>query len=270
MTGGNEHEASDLASLLDSVRRACVRAGDAILEIARTGAWHSSSKADDSPLTHADLAANTILVDALHALTPGMLVVSEETACEVPRPPERFWLVDPLDGTREFVAGNGEYTVNVALVERGVPVLGVVHAPARQVTYAGARGHGATRTDRNGEHAIAARASGHLTVLASRSHRRPELASFLAALPAHDVTGVGSSLKFCLVADGTAQLYPRLGPTYGWDTAAAHAVVLEAGGYVVTLGGEPLRYDPRDLRNPPFVCSSLPREIWESAARAVR
>jgi 3'(2'), 5'-bisphosphate nucleotidase len=247
-----------------------LRAGETILALAHGGAWEASNKADDSPLTHADLAANTILVQALRALTPETLIVSEETACDVAELPERFWLVDPLDGTREFVSGNGEYTVNVALIEHGVPVLGVVHAPARGATYAAARGSGATRRDGGGEHAIRARADGPLTVVASRSHPSPSLASFLAALPAHAVVELGSSLKLCLVADGTAQLYARLGPTCSWDTAAAHAIVLAAGAYVVALDGTPLRYGARDMRNPPFVCSSLPREAWARAALAVR
>jgi 3'(2'), 5'-bisphosphate nucleotidase len=269
MTSAERLGADDLTALLDGVRCAAVRAGDAILALARDGACETSSKADDSPLTAADLAANAILLDALHALDPGTLVISEETACALDTLPRRFWLVDPLDGTREFVAGNGEYTVNVALIEDGVPVLGVVHAPAHGVTYCAARGSGATRTDASGTHTMGARKDGPLVVMVSRSHPSPSLAAFLAALPPHAVVELGSSLKLCLVADGSAQLYPRLGPTCWWDTAAAHAIVLEAGAHVSTLDGSALRYDGRGVHNPPFVCSSLPREIWAGAARAI-
>ena len=283
MTGAERLDTAELAARLDAVRCAAVRAGEAIVAIASGGAeaWDTQHKTDESPLTAADLAANAIVCEALHELDPQTLVISEETVCELDTLPRRFWLVDPLDGTREFVAGNGEYTVNVALIEDGVPVLGVVHAPARGVTYAAARGAGATRTvtgralahaneGRAGEtQAIHARTGGPLTVVASRSHPSPSLAAFLAALPPHDAVELGSSLKLCLVADGTAQLYPRLGPTCWWDTAAAHAVVLEAGAYVATLDGAPLRYDGRGVLNSSFVCSSLPREAWAAAARAI-
>jgi 3'(2'), 5'-bisphosphate nucleotidase len=261
-----DHEAEDL---LGAVRAAALRAGAAIVHVADAGAHATRSKGDRSPLTAADLAANAILVDALRALDPRTLIISEETPYEPAALPERFWLVDPLDGTREFLAGNGEYTVNVALVERGVPVLGVVHAPASGVTYAAARGAGATRTDGTGERAIRVRCDGPLAVVASRSHRSPLLDAFLAALPPHAIVSLGSSLKFCLVADGTAHLYPRLGPTFWWDTAAAHAVILEAGGSVTALDGVPLRYAGEDLRNPPFVCSSLPRTAWKAGALAI-
>jgi 3'(2'), 5'-bisphosphate nucleotidase len=268
MTGAQRLTAN-LGALLDGVRQAAARAGDAIVAIAREGACETWSKADDSPLTAADLAANAIVLEALHALDPGALVISEETVCELDVLPRRFWLVDPLDGTREFVAGNGEYTVNAALVEDGVPVLGVVHAPARGVTYAAARGAGATRTDASGTHAIRARRDGALVVVASRSHPSGSLAGFLAALPPHDAVVLGSSLKLCLVADGTAQLYPRLAPTCWWDTAAAHAVVLESGAQVSTLDGAPLRYDGRGVLNPSFVCSSLPHAAWAAAASTI-
>ena len=256
MTGAERLDTAELTALLDGVRHAAVRAGEAIVAIARGGAaaWEAQSKPDESPLTAADLAANAIICEALHELDPHTLVISEETACELETLPRRFWLVDPLDGTREFVAGNGEYTVNVALVEDGVPVLGVVHAPARGVTYLLPRrgitriGTGDIRTadahesEQRGTaaHTIHARADGPLTVVASRSHPSPSLAAFLAALPPHDAVELGSSLKLCLVADGTAQLYPRLGPTCWWDTAAAHAVVLESGAQITTLEGMPL------------------------------
>ncbi|MBV8582007.1 MAG: 3'(2'),5'-bisphosphate nucleotidase CysQ [Candidatus Eremiobacteraeota bacterium] len=254
-----------LAALLDGARAAALRAGDAILAIAREGPCEVHSKTDASPLTRADLAADAILTEALHALEPHMPVVSEETTCDLTALPRRFWLVDPLDGTREFIAGNGEYTVNIALIEDGLPVLGVVHAPARGVTYSAARGVGAWRTDAKGTCAISACADGPLVVAASRSHSGPSLASFLRTLPPHTLVELGSSLKLCLVADGSAQLYPRLGPTCWWDTAAAHAIVLEAGAQLLTLAGEPLRYGGDSPLNPSFVCTSLPRPIWTAA-----
>ncbi|HEY0614442.1 MAG TPA: 3'(2'),5'-bisphosphate nucleotidase CysQ [Candidatus Elarobacter sp.] len=270
MAGSDTLAASDLATLLRVVRDAALRAGDAILAVASEGAVEASSKSDDSPLTRADLAADAVLLDALRRLDPRGVVISEETPCEPAERPHRFWLVDPLDGTREFIAGTGEYTVNVALVEDGVPVLGVVHAPARAVTYEAVRGGGATRTDARGTRRIHASAGGPLRVLTTRSHPSPARAAFLAALPPHRLVEFGSSLKLCLVADGSAQLYPRLGPTSWWDTAAGHAVVLEAGGSVTTLDGAPLRYAGSGLLNPGFVCASVPRDVWAPAARAVR
>ncbi|MEA2720259.1 MAG: 3(2), 5-bisphosphate nucleotidase [Candidatus Eremiobacteraeota bacterium] len=269
MAGSQRLGTGDLTALLEDVRDAAVRAGDAIVAIARDGACETWSKADESPLTAADLAAHDIIAAALLQLDPETLVISEEAACAHDVLPSRFWLVDPLDGTREFLAGNGEYTVNIALIEDGVPVLGVVHAPARNATYAAARGAGATCSDARGTATIRADAAGPLVVVASRSHPSASLAAFLEALPPHAMVELGSSLKFCLVADGTAQLYPRLGPTSWWDTAAAHAVVLESGAVVATLDGAPLRYRGRGVLNPSFVCSALPYEAWAAAARAV-
>lgn len=266
--GAPSRETDEPSVLFGAVRSAAERAGEAIVAVAREGCepW---GKADGSPLTRADLAANGILVAALTALDPGTPIISEETPRAAGAPPARFWLIDPLDGTREFIAGGDDYTVNVALIEDGVPVLGVVHAPARGVTYAAAHGAGASRTDAAGTTAIRARTGGPLTVVVSRSHPGTLLGAFLAALPPHAPIALGSSLKLCLVADGTAQLYPRLGPTCWWDTAAAHAIVLEAGGEVTTLAGAPLRYAGEDVSNPPFVCSSLSRDAWAAAARAI-
>jgi 3'(2'), 5'-bisphosphate nucleotidase len=267
MTVASRRPFDDRASLLEHVRRAAVSAGDAIVALAN-GDCAIWSKADASPVTQADLAANAIIVVALHALDARTPIVSEETDREPSTLPARFWLVDPLDGTREFVAGSNEYTVNVALIEDGIPVLGVVHAPARGATYLAARGSGAHRAGAGGTQPIHARTDGPLVVVASRSHAGPSLATFLAALPPHALVEMGSSLKLCLIADGTAQLYPRLGPTCWWDTAAAHAVALEAGAQVATLDGAPLRYDGDGMLNPPFVCSSLPHATWSAAARS--
>jgi 3'(2'), 5'-bisphosphate nucleotidase len=268
MTVASRRLFDDRASLLEEVRRVAVCAGDAIVALAagdRCAVWN---KADASPVTQADLAANAIIVESLSALDARTPIVTEEAPREPGALPARFWLVDPLDGTREFVAGSNEYTVNVALIEDGLPVLGVVCAPALGVTYLAARGSGAYRRDAAGTRPIHARVDGPLVVVASRSHAGSSLAAFVAALPPHTLVELGSSLKLCLVADGTAQLYPRLGATCWWDTAAAHAVVLEAGAQVTALDGTPLRYDGDGMLNPPFVCSSLPLATWSAAARA--
>jgi 3'(2'), 5'-bisphosphate nucleotidase len=246
------------------------RAGDAILAVVAARAQAPAFKADDSPVTAADLAADRVIAAGLAALDPATPVVSEEQERVHDGTLARFWLVDPLDGTREFVRGGDDYTVNIALVEDGVPVLGVVHAPATGVSYAAARGAGATRLDASGARRIGVRrAPGELAVVASRSHGGEALPAFLAALPPHRVVSIGSSLKICLVADGSADLYPRLGSTSWWDTAAAHAVALEAGAEIVTLDGAPLRYAGPSILNPWFVCSAVPRASWAAAAAAV-
>lgn len=258
------------AALLTDVVTIARNAGDAILRIERDGAGDVRRKHDESMLTQADLVAESLIARALAARDPQTPIISEEGRCDAHGgAPSRFWLVDPLDGTREFIAGNGEYTVNIALVEDGEAVLGVVHAPALETTYAAARGLGAQRIAAGASQPIRARAGGELVVVASRSHPGPLLDRFLAALPPHRTVAMGSALKLCAVADGTALLYPRLGPTCWWDTAAAHAVVAESGATVVALDNAPLRYAGSDVRNPPFVCSALPRSTWERAAEAV-
>ena len=258
------------AALLDAVRDIAVRAGTLIVEIERTGTLQIQRKPDFSVLTGADLRANELIVAALARLAPYAPIVSEEGAHDIGGgTARRFWLVDPLDGTREFVAGNGEYTVNIALVEDGVPTLGVGYAPARDVMYAAVRGRGATRTDAQGTRPIHAAEGDTTVVVTSRSHRGPPLIAFLSALPPHTTLAMGSALKMCLVADGSAQLYPRLGPTCWWDTAAGQAIACEAGATVTGLDGRPLRYEGRSLINPSFVCSALPRERWRAAAHAV-
>ncbi|MEA2663775.1 MAG: 3(2), 5-bisphosphate nucleotidase [Candidatus Eremiobacteraeota bacterium] len=258
--------------MLDEVLALARRAGDAILAVVAARAHAPTLKADDSPVTAADLAADRVIAAGLAALDPLTPLVSEEQERVHDGTLARFWLVDPLDGTREFVRGGDDYTVNIALVEDGVPVLGVVHVPATGVSYAAARGAGATRVEDGESRPIAARRAGaqdELVVVASRSHRNDALEAFLGALPPHRAISIGSSLKLCLVAEGAADLYPRTGPTSWWDTAAAHAVALEAGAEVVTLDGAPLRYAGPSILNPWFVCSALPRAVWAAAADAV-
>ncbi len=250
-------EKHDLASLLAAVRPIAEEAGRATLRF--YGLTEAAVKADGSPVTAADQAAEDIILPALRALTPGIPVVSEEEASKGLSPAvtgSRFWLVDPLDGTREFLNGNGEFTVNIALIENGVPVLGVVVVPALGETYAGAEPGTAVLEDAGGERAIAVRSppAAGLTVVGSRSHGDAEaMEAFLAGRTVASFRAAGSSLKLCLIARGEADLYPRLGTTMEWDIAAGHAVLRAAGGRVETLEGKAFLYGKAGYRNPHFV-----------------
>jgi 3'(2'), 5'-bisphosphate nucleotidase len=241
-------------------------AGAAILTVYnRPIAPSVDRKADDSPLTEADLRSHASIVDALARLTPDIPVVSEEDDGALATA-ETFWLVDPLDGTKEFIKRTGEFTVNIALVSNGVPVAGVVHAPVLDATWvttadgAECRRGAATRPLRVREPA----ALDALRVVASRDHAGTRVQALLAQLPGVSTLSMGSSLKFCLVAEGQADLYYRDGPTMPWDTAAAHAVLSAAGGEVYALDGSPLRYHvPRSL-NPHFVAVGDRSLAWSS------
>lgn len=258
-----------LAGLLDQVEQIAFRAGDAIMEVyGRT--FDVEEKADQSPLTEADMAANTVIVAALNALPGEIPVLSEEAVEAFPGPDAngRYWLVDPLDGTKEFIKRNGEFTVNIALIEQGRPVLGVVFAPALGRVYLGAEGLGAFRVEGRGGARQAIRVAARhgdqpWRVVGSRSHFSAETSRWLEPLGGYELVAMGSSLKFCLVAEGAADLYPRLGPTCLWDTGAAHAVVNAAGGSVVTLEGVPLDYSSPDrVMNPWFVVyASRPEQL---------
>jgi 3'(2'), 5'-bisphosphate nucleotidase len=251
-------ERTELLERLLPVARA---AGDEILRVYATE-FEVRDKSDASPVTEADERAEAVILPELAALTPDVPAVSEEAVAAgvLPEAGSRFWLVDPLDGTKEFVSRNGEFTVNIALVEDGRPVLGVVHVPARGRLYAGAVGAGAFVEDAEGRRPISCRrapAEG-LTVVSSRSHGDAEaLADFLGGRAVAAEATAGSSLKFCLVAAGEADLYPRLGRTMEWDTAAGHAVVSAAGGRVSALGGDELGYGKPGFENPHFVASGL-------------
>lgn len=222
-------------------------------------------KADCSPLTQADMLAHQCISKNLAALTPQTPVVSEEDeqSLQYRRPTGDFWLVDPLDGTKEFLAQSGEFTVNIALIRNGRAILGVVTAPAIGHAYWGAEGLGAFRETEHGIETIrvtSAGASGKpLRVIASKSHMNSETAAFVSQLGPCELLQAGSSLKFCRIAEGAADIYPRLGPTSEWDTAAAQAIVEAAGGQVSTLDGIALRYGKPDLLNPYFVASNGPR-----------
>jgi 3'(2'), 5'-bisphosphate nucleotidase len=247
------------AGLLHAVAVIARRAGAVILDVyARP--FDVQHKADGSPVTEADQRAEALIVGALEALTPGLPVVAEEAHAGGTVPAAaaiaaRFWLVDPLDGTREFAARNGEFTVNIALVEHGVPVLGVVAAPALGCLYAGVIGAGAWREQGGHHEPIHARncpAAG-ATVALSRSHLNAATEAWLRGRAVASRVGAGSSLKFGLVAAGEADWYPRLSRTMEWDTAAGHAVLRAAGGEVRTLDGAPLGYGKPGFENPHFV-----------------
>jgi 3'(2'), 5'-bisphosphate nucleotidase len=230
-----------------------------ILEIYATD-FAVRGKGDASPVTEADERAEAVIIKALRALAPEVPIVAEEAMAggAAPQVGEWFWLVDPLDGTKEFISRNGEFTVNIALVHRGVPVLGVVQAPALGRLYVGVAGQGAWLEDDAGRrpiHCRTAPADG-LTVVASRSHGdAAALDAFLAGRPVAALANAGSSLKLCLVAAGEADLYPRLGRTMEWDIAAGHAVLSAAGGRVTDLQGQPLAYGKPGFDNPHFVAS---------------
>jgi 3'(2'), 5'-bisphosphate nucleotidase len=258
----------ELEPLATSVIDIARRAGNEILKIYDSD-FSVETKADDSPLTAADRAAHELIVSALHELTPAIPVWSEESASieYADRAGwDRFWLVDPLDGTREFIKRNGEFTVNIALIENHDPVLGVVHVPVKQQDYAGFRGGGARIIEAGGTARnihVSAMTQDPVRVVGSRSHRGESLERFLAAIGPHVMVPMGSSLKICLVAAGAADVYPRLGPTSEWDTAAAQAVVENAGGRLVDLAGDRLRYNTRsEVLNPHFVVCGADCERW--------
>jgi 3'(2'), 5'-bisphosphate nucleotidase len=215
------------------------------------------TKADGSPVTASDHESETIILAALRRLAPDVPVVSEEAAAagHAPAVGARFFLVDPLDGTKEFIGRNGEFTVNIALIEAREAVLGVVLAPARAHAWWGARGKGAKARDADGRvRAIAVRrAPARPVAIASRSHRDPETQAFLDQAGVAECISAGSSLKFCLVAEGKADLYPRFGRTMEWDVAAGHAVLAAAGGRVTTRDGAPFLYRKPGFENPPFI-----------------
>lgn len=261
------------AGLLDEVSSLARRAGEAILATVRDDLGEVEKKEDGSPVTRADRAAEEILVAGLRALEPGLVVVSEEGDVEgsAAKAGATYWLVDPLDGTKEFIKGRPEYTVNVALVEDGVPVLGVVQIPAGDCLYAAARDAGARRIDARGEARLrAAPVERPRRAVVSRSHLDPATERYLALLGITDTTPCGSSLKLCAVAEGRADVYPRFGPTCLWDTAAGAAVALEAGCAVVDLQGRPLRYDTAaGLKHAGFlVCA--PGGALEACVEALR
>lgn len=248
--------------LVERLAALAVRAGEEILEVYAAGG-DAVTKSDGSPVTEADIRAEVVILAGLAALTPDIPVLAEEKVAAGDIPDVAggpFWLVDPLDGTKEFISRNGEFTVNIALVDEGQPIVGVVHLPALGTTYLGTvAGPGRTGSaevrDAAGARAISVRAvpADGYDVLTSRSHSDQATEDFLAKITVRERVSAGSSLKFCRVAEGAADLYPRLGRTMEWDTGAGHAVVLAAGGVVCTLAGDPLRYGKDGHDNPAFV-----------------
>ena len=250
---------STSSQLLEKIIGAARSAGMAIMEIYATD-FDVAKKSDASPVTAADEKAEAVILKALATIAPEIPVVSEEAASagHIPDFGNRFWLVDPLDGTKEFISKNGEFTVNIALIENHKPVLGVVLAPALNRLFAGVVGEGAFIEDAGVRRAIRCRqvpAEG-LTVVSSRSHGdAAALDAFLAGRKVATSVNAGSSLKLCLIAAGEADMYPRLGRTMEWDIAAGHAVLSAAGGFVKTLEGKELGYGKDGLDNPHFVAT---------------
>jgi 3'(2'), 5'-bisphosphate nucleotidase len=255
-----------LTQILAEVCELSVEAGRKIMPFYRTDTdvtW----KADASPLTAADTASHDFLVAALAKLTPEIPIVSEESARQPSVESHLFWLVDPLDGTKEFLKGTDEFTVNVALIREAKPILGVVHAPALNLTYYGVNGSGSWRQKGSGAAMpISCRPidRSQVSVVASRDHAGPLVSVMLTRLSNPQLQSMGSSLKFCLVAEGEADLYLRDLPTMEWDTAAAQCVVEAAGGGVFSLDGNPLAYGKTGLKNPAIMTVGDPQFDWPS------
>jgi len=260
------------SKLINDIIKLSIVAGQRIMEIYDTD-FGVEKKSDNTPLTAADMAAHHTIVEGLSQLTPDIPILSEESA-NIPFAErsqwQRYWLVDPLDGTREFVKRNGEFTVNIALIDNHESVLGVVYAPVTGDTYYASRGMGAfkkTLGDSANTGAVAIhsrRKRADSTIIAgSRSHRGDSLEAFLQKIGDYEVISMGSSLKSCLVAEGHADIYPRLGPTSEWDTAAAQCIVEEAGGRITKTDMQPLRYNTKDeLLNPHFLVIGDPDFDW--------
>ncbi|MCF6288902.1 MAG: 3'(2'),5'-bisphosphate nucleotidase CysQ [Proteobacteria bacterium] len=257
-----------MIDLLNKIEQTAHKAGNAILQIYQSADLGVVTKADDSPLTKADLAAHNVIVKDLTSITPDIPILSEESAdisFTTRANWNKYWLVDPLDGTKEFIKRNGEFTVNIALIEEGKPVLSVVYVPVQDISYTAAKGYGAFKKSNQERIQIYTHkpARNIPIVVGSRSHISQDVQAYLVKLGNHEMTAMGSSLKFCLVAEGKADLYPRLGLTSEWDTAAAQCIVEQAGGAVVTLDKQPLLYNSKDsLLNPHFIVYGDAAREW--------
>lgn len=255
--------------LLPDIVDISLQAGKAIMQVYATD-FAVEQKDDRSPLTEADMAAHNIIVGGLEKVTPDIPVLSEESA-DIPfgirQQWKTYWLVDPLDGTREFVKRNGEFTVNIALIEDHQPIMGVIYAPVLDTTYAACKAQGAWKQQGGqAKENIKVRPypQSMPMVAGSRSHRGDSLKGFLERLGPHELISMGSSLKTCLVAEGTADIYPRFGPTSEWDTGAAQAIVEAAGGVLTTLDLKPLRYNTKaSLLNPEFLVIADLSHNWK-------
>jgi 3'(2'), 5'-bisphosphate nucleotidase len=251
--------ALDERQLLETLAAAARAAGAEILKLVETG-FEVETKSDQSPVTICDRAAEKIILAALAQAAPGVPVIAEEevAAGRIPAHDDTYFLVDPLDGTKEFIRGGDDYTVNIGLIADGTPLLGAVFSPARGTLHAGLVGQGAWMEDSAGRRAIRTRERGEaIAAVASKSHFNQPTADYLAdAVGECDYVAIGSSLKFCIVAEGKADIYPRLSPTSEWDTAAGHAVLLAAGGRVDGPDGRPLVYGKRAFITRGFVATA--------------
>ena len=263
---------------LDTLLRIAKTAGNAILSVyQRAGDIDVTIKDDNSPLTEADRDAHEIIIAELKRFTPSIPILSEEsdgTSVDERLSWSRYWLVDPLDGTKEFIKRNGEFTVNIALINNGAPELGIVHVPVTNISYLGKTGVGAWKVAATGEADAISITNfdlnpGQVRIVASRSHRGDLLDQLINTMEAElgkaEVVSMGSSLKICLLAEGKADIYPRLAPTSEWDTAAAHAVLAAAGGDIVDTEFQALRYNQKEsMLNPHFIAISDISYDWQS------
>lgn len=260
----------DLQKLTTAAVEIAQAAGDKIMDVYNSADFSVEHKADDSPLTAADLASHHHIVDALSQLSPQYPVLSEESAAEISFEERSqwttYWLVDPLDGTREFIKRNGEFSVLIALVHENQAILGVVHAPVLKETWFASRGNGAYKQTGADTQPISTRTQAQpLKVVGSKSHRDPIMPQFLERIGEHEYTVMGSILKACLVAEGSADIYPRLGPTSEWDTAAAQIIVEEAGGHFTRSDMQAMRYNTKEsLLNPHFFVFGADYQDWSA------
>jgi len=260
----------DLENIIDDVINIAHHAGEKIMAIYNSD-FSVDHKDDKSPLTEADLAAHTTICRELNQLTPDIPILSEESATiayAVRRTWPQYWLVDPLDGTREFIKQNGEFTVNIALIEGNHPVLGVIQVPVTKVCYTAIQGKGAYRQDTSNEKQqiqVKKTSLDQLVIAASRSHGNKKQETFITQFPDAQIVTIGSSLKLCMLAEGKIDIYPRFGPTSEWDTAAAQCIVEQAGGAVTTMDLAPLTYNSKEsLPNPHFLVIADPAFDWLS------
>ena len=254
------HDILDNTKLLDALISISKEAGEAILKVYNSD-FDYQIKDDLSPLTEADELSNQIIHKRLKILSPGIPILSEEDnniSYKIRSQWDKYWLVDPLDGTKEFIKKNGEFTVNIALIENHMPILGIIYIPVSKETYWGSIKNGSFYSNNKSMKQIfvSEKPKNPLRIITSRSHPSKNLELFLNNMGDFKIISKGSSIKFCLIASGMADLYPRLGPTSEWDTAAGHAIVKSAGGDIVTDEGEPLRYNLKDnILNPNFIVS---------------
>jgi len=252
-----DHHAIDINKIIGISHKA----GSKILQIYNRESFDHQLKTDNSPLTEADIASHNLITQQLNEITPNIPILSEESSFiswQERKQWECYWLIDPLDGTKEFIKKNGEFTVNIALIYQNAPIIGVVHAPVLNETWVGEQGKPAKKITQFDTKTIKVKPHKQgefYKVVGSRSHAGDSLNEFLAEIEKYELVSMGSSIKLCLVAEGKAHLYPRLGPTSEWDTAAAHAVVNAAGGKVINNETQmPLQYNTKDsLRNPHFI-----------------